>query len=64
MLHKAIINSEQGQTFEYLMDAVSFCNTNADPGDTCSIVESYESLTGIEDHVTIMAWVFQREYGE
>lgn len=66
MLHKATVTSgnkpKATETFEYLMDAVSFCNKEADQGDTCEVTESYESLTGIEDYVTIMSWVFQKEF--
>jgi len=46
---------------DYLCDAVNFCNTNAQTGDRCVISESYESLTGVEEHSTIMSWVKQVE---
>lgn len=49
-------------THTYLCDAVNFCNTNTQTGDRCTISESYESLTGREEHSTIMSWVKQTEW--
>lgn len=46
---------------ELLGDAVLFCNNNSKVGDVCVIKESYESLTGTEQHLTIMRWTTEKE---
>lgn len=46
---------------DYLCDAVDFCNKNTQAGDKCEIVEAFDSLTGIEEHSTIMTWVREKD---
>lgn len=66
MNHKAIVKSDgritASQKFDYLCDAVSFCNENATKGDSCEVVEVIQSLTGEDKLGTIAAWDYNKEY--
>ena len=48
--------------FDFLCDAVEYCNQNAHRGDKCLVVEVIRSLTGYEEYGTITSWDFSREY--
>ena len=61
MMHRAKVLSKETlncfKDFEFLCDAVSYCNSNSQTGDTCVVSEVYYSLTGVEDYGTIATWV-------
>ena len=67
MKHLAKVNSGNTdevlteRAFTYLCDAVLFCHDNSSLDDQCSVTESYESLTGREEYVTIMSWSKEKE---
>jgi hypothetical protein len=55
-------DSEVAQgSHELLGDSVFFCNNNAKVGDVCVITEAYSSLTGPEEHSTIMIWTTEKD---
>ena len=65
MKHRAKVYDEgelvaQGD-FDYLCDAVSFCNSNAAKGYRLKVKEVIRSLTGYEEYGTIVAWDYSKE---
>ncbi len=44
------------KSFEFLADAVDYCNRKGHVSDECSVVEAYQTLTGLEEYVTILSW--------
>ena len=66
MKHRAKVYQDEHlrsyEDFEFLCDAVEYCNTHSDRGDTCEVTEVYQSLTGTEEYGTITTWDFKREY--
>lgn len=66
MNHLSIVyvgNSDQQVaqgSHELLGDSVLFCNNNSKVGDVCVIKESYQSLTGPEEYLTIMTWTTEK----
>jgi sulfur relay (sulfurtransferase) DsrC/TusE family protein len=67
MKHRAKVIDSTGyikdeDDFDYLCDAVAFCNNNASAGDHCLVVEVIRSLTDYEEYGTITSWYHSREY--
>lgn len=66
MMHRATVLHEDTlscfQDFEFLCEAVDYCNSNSKVGDTCVVSEVYHSLTGVEDYGTITTWVENKEW--
>jgi nucleoid-associated protein YejK len=69
MKHRAKVLDDTGfvlaeQEFEYLGQAVNYCNDNAEAGNTCLVVEVIKSLTGYEEYSTLTTWTFVKEYAQ
>ena len=67
MKHRAKVLDETDyvvaeEEFDYLCDAVAYCNNNGEVGTRCLVTEVIRSLTGYEEYGTIVAWDFNREY--
>ena len=50
--------------FDFLCDAVLFCNLYAGVGNHCLVVEVIKSLTGYEEYGTIVEWDYEKVYVE
>ena len=66
MKHRAKVYEEKRlkgyKDFEFLCDAVLYCNTNSSKSDRGEVVEVHRSLTGYEEYGTITSWDYKAEY--
>lgn len=66
MKHRGTVYSDKQtkchEDFEFLCDAVDYCNKNAERGDKCVVSEVYQTLTGTVDYGTITTWVDNKEW--